>query len=296
MTILQKGGRVLATGYEGGTLLPGNAVTPPRGFSFADCEAQPEGMERLAVTGSVWIGARAGWKLSLPQYRTAYACAGQPVVVEYAYDKGRVIWWAGSTPLENASITRGQNLDLLLNSVGPAEGHHIYWDESLHGQVHTPWDFAKGPIWPLLLFGFIGMAGLVILSFSRRRGPLRALPGMPRTTPIEFIEALGALYRSAGANTTAVQIAWERFRTQVSRQSGQVNQQMNAREMSAAIQRRYGSATAAMEPDLVEAEDACRDDSLKPSKALEIVQALSRHEETLRKISSSGRVETKKAS
>jgi hypothetical protein len=289
--ILQKGGRVLATGLQGGVLLPGNAITRASDLSFADCEAQPQGLSPIAADGTIWIAARAGWKSAGPQYRTDYDCAGSPVVVEYAYAKGHIVWWAGSTPLENASITRSHNLDLLLNSIGPPAGHHIYWDESLHGQVYTPWDFTSGPVASLLLYGSLGIALLTILSFSRRSGPIRPLPVLARTTPIEFIDALGGLYRSAGAAPTAVQIAWERFRVAATRLSGQRNHKIDARELAAALERRFGSAATGMEADLIAAEDACTDDTLKPRKALAIVRSLRHHEETLRSLTTrSGRL------
>jgi hypothetical protein len=287
LLILQRGGRVIATGFYGGLLLPGNSVTSTKGFSIADCEAQPEGFGPLAGPSTIWIAPEAGWRLNRAEFRSDYTCASAPVVVEYAFGKGEAIWWAGSTPLENASIARSGNLDLLLHSVGPREGHHIYWDESLHGLVRTPWDYTKGPLWPLLLFGAMGLALLVVLSFSRRSGPLRAMPEAPRTTPIEFVEALGALYRSAGASTTAVEIAWERFRTQAARLSGLRSHHLNARELAEAMERRFGSVAEGMESDLIAAEEACGNDSLKPRKALEIVQTLRKHEETLRVASGS---------
>jgi hypothetical protein len=287
--ILQKGGRVLVTGLRGGALLPGNEVTAPSDFSFAACEAKPDGLSPLAGpdSGSIWIVPNSGWKEARPEMQSAYACAGQPVVVEYPVGQGTAIWWASSTPLENGSITRGRNLELLLNSVGPpTPNQRIFWDESLHNPVHTEWDYVRGPVWPLLFFGSLGFALLVILSFSRRSGPIRPLPQTPRTTPIEFLEALGALYRSTGANSTALQIAWERFRSQAALVTGQRNQNLSAAELTEAIERRFGAIAKSMEKDLLAAEEACSDDSLKPRSALSIVQSLRRHEETLRAASS----------
>ena len=280
--ILEKGGRVLATGFQGGLLLPGNGVTFSREVSFAACEAQPDGLQRLAGAGTIWITPRAAWRETRSELRTAYTCAGQPVVVEYPVGSGSAIWWASSTPLENGSITRGQNLELLLNSIGPAQGQHIYWDESLHGQSHSQWEFVKGPVWSLLLFGSLGLALLVVLSYSRRSGPVRPLPQIPRTTPIEFLDALGALYRSTGANTTALQIAWDRFRAQSALLTGQRTSQLDPRQLAALIERRFGSAAAGMEADLVSAEEACWNESLKPRRALALIQTLRHHEETLR--------------
>jgi hypothetical protein len=288
LAILQKGGRVLATGLRGGMLLPGSEVTFSREITFAACEAKPDGLSPLAGPGSIWIIPNAGWREARPDIRTAYACAGQPVVVTYPIGKGTVVWWASSTPLENGSITRGQNLELLLNSIGPpAPNQRIFWDESLHNPVHTQWDYVKGPAGPLLLFGAIGLALLAILSFSRRSGPIRPLPEAPRTTPIEFLEALGSLYRSTGANTTALQIAWERFRTQAARITGQRNPNLSAAQLTQAIERRFGQIGKSMEKDLLAAEEACSDESLKARRALAIVQSLRKHEETLLQATSS---------
>ena len=286
-TILRKGGRVLATGLNGGLLLPDSAVTEAKGVAFAACEAQPEGLQPLAgpASSAIWIVPRYTWKDD-SEARTAYTCAGQPVVVELPIEKGRAIWWASSTPLENGSIQRGQNLELLLNSIGPAQNHHIYWDESLHdARAATPWDFVSGPVWPLLSFGAIGLVLLTVFSFSRRSGPVRALPQAPRTTPIEFLDALGSLYRSTGAASTALQIAWERFRTQAALLTGQRNLKLSASEVAANIERRFGAAGAGMEADLIAAEEACSDEALKARRALELVRALRRHEETLRNAS-----------
>jgi hypothetical protein len=288
-TILEKGGRVLTTGFRGGLLLPGSAVTVSREPSFAACEAQPDGLQALAGQGPIWIVPYATWDENHPEVRTDYTCGGQPVVVEYPVGNGTAIWWASSTPLENGSIQRGQDLELLLNSIGPAQpgvARHIYWDESLHSPPTSQWDYVSGPVWPMLLFGTMGIVLLAILSFSRRSGPVRPLPQMPRTTPIEFLEALGALYRSTGATATALQIAWERFRTQTVLLTGQRNAKIDARELAASIERRFGSIAKAMEPDLIAAEEACWDESLKPRRALALVQSLRRHEETLRQATS----------
>jgi hypothetical protein len=287
-SILRKGGRVLATGYDGGLLLPRNAVTVSKQATFAACEATPDGLQPLASGGTIWIVPQATWYESDSATQTAYTCAGQPVVVEYPVGKGHAIWWASSTPLENGSITRSQNLELLLNSAGPAAGQHIYWDESLHGKSHTQWDFVSGPVWPLLVWGSIGLALLVTFSYSRRSGPIRPLPQVPRTTPIEFLDALGSLYRSTGAAATATQIAWERFRAQAVLLTGQRSPQIDARQLAAAIDRRFGAVAKQMEPDMIAAEEACWDENLKPRRALALVQALRRHEETLRKASSHG--------
>ncbi len=107
-----------------------------------------------------------------------------------------------------------------------------------------------------------------MLSYRRRSGPVRPLPQAPRTTPIEFLDALGALYRSTGAASTALEIAWDRFRAQAALLTGQRGTQLDARQLAAALERRFGPIAPDLEADLIEVEEACWDDGLKASRSL----------------------------
>jgi len=188
------------------------------------------------------------------------------------------VWWASSTPLENASIGRARNLDLLLNSIGPREGQHIYWDESLHGDVRSVWSFSSGPAQTMLWYGLLGIAILILISFSRRSGPLRALPVRPRTTPVEYLEALGSLYQKAGAAETALEITWERFRRRMLRLCGLKPTRMDAAEVAAVIRSRYADASPTLKADLLAVEDGVREGVELPRVALKLAQSLHHHE------------------
>ncbi len=286
--ILDRGGRVLATGMYGGLILPDGAVQPPDRFTMAACELTPQGLDPLTGSGEVWMVPAAGWKLSSPRYRVQYDCGGQPAVVEYDVGAGHVVWWASSTPLENGSINRAGNLDLFLNSLGSREGSRIYWDESLHGEVHTDWFYARGTALSLLIAGLAGLGLLTIFSFSRRNGPVRDLPAAERATPVEFLEALGSLYAKAGASATAVALAYSRFRQRVSDLCGLRGKQMSAAELGAILRHRFPQASADLETDLAAGEEAAWDDSLNPRRALALVQALSRHDEALQAMARAG--------
>jgi hypothetical protein len=293
-TILERGGRVLSTGYIGGYILPG----ADSGFSeditsFSACKLDPEGIDPLSGTGEVWMTPSASWKLGNPAYRVQYSCNGHPAVVEYDWQKGHVVWWAASTPLENGSITRGNNLDLLLNSLGPRDGHHFYWDESLHGDVRSVWSYAGGPSRTLLLIGLPALLLLVILSFSRRSGPVRDLPAPARATPIEFLEALGSLYRKAGAASTVLAIAWERFRRQALQLCGQRGRKMDSAELATVIRRRFPMADAELEADLKACEEAAWGEVAEPRQALKLIQALHKHREILRSAAKAGGIQLK---
>jgi hypothetical protein len=210
--IVARGGRVLLTGWGGGSLAPDGNVLPSTQFQDA-CKLTPQGLDPLAGSGEVWMAPEVSWGSDRPLDRVEYNCAGAPAVVEYTSGKGEVIWWASSTPLENGSIQRAENLNLLLNSLGAPQGHHFYWDESLHGEVYSDWFYASGAALNLLKAGLFGILLLVLFSFSRRRGPVRDLPAPVRATPVEFLEALGSLYAEAGASATSVDLAYERFPT-----------------------------------------------------------------------------------
>jgi len=276
--IVERGGRVLATGFWGGFLLPGASPDTPKEFNFAACRLEPEGLGPLAGSGEVWMVPGATWQVGRPSDRVQYSCAGQPAVVEYDWGRGHVVWWASATPLENGSLARAHDLDFFLNSLGPAEGHHFYWDESLHGEIRSDWSFASGPALSMLRWGLPVLAVLVLFSFSRRSGPVRELPGPVRTTPIEFINALGSLYRNAGAASTAMSIAWERFRRHALRLSGMRGKKVGAAELAAVLRRRFPSARPELEGDLTAVEEAMQNDSLGPREALRLVQLLERHQ------------------
>jgi len=278
--IAAAGGRVLMTGIAGGQLAPDGDTQPSTQLGAA-CKLAPQGLDPLAGSGEVWMVPEASWGFDRPRDRVEYNCAGAPAVVDYRSGKGEVIWWASSTPLENGSISRAENLNLFLNSLGARDGHQFYWDESLHGETHSDRYYARGPAMYLLWGGLTGIGLLIVFSFSRRRGPERALPAPVRATPVEFLEALGSLYKEAHASATAVDLAYERFRRRVGDLCGLKGAKMSAAELGLALRRRFPGAAAELEEDLVECESAVSSDALEPKKALALVQTLSRHGEAL---------------
>jgi hypothetical protein len=207
-----------------------------------------------------------------------YSCVGSPVVVEYEQGAGHIVWWASSTPLENGFIQRGNNLHLLLNSLGTREGHNFYWDESLHGEVRTQWFYARGLALNLLLYGMAGIALLIVFSFSRRRGPVRDLPQPARASSVEFLDALGSLYKNAGAAHTALVLAYDRFRRRMGLLCGLQGMQMSGEEMAVHLRRRFPQAHSDMEENLRTCAAALKEDDIAPKQALLHIQALDRHE------------------
>ena len=110
---------------------------------------------------------------------------------------------------------------------------------------------------------------------------MRDLPPPPRATPIEFLEALGSLYKNAGAASAAVAAAWERFRRYSVRLCGLRSRKLGAAELAAAIRRRFPGVDAALEEDLAACEEAAWGETVNPRQALKLVQTLHLYQEQL---------------
>jgi hypothetical protein len=137
------------------------------------------------------------------------------------------------------------------------------------------------PALTLLRIGLVVLGLIVVFSFSRRSGPVRDLPEPARATPIEFLDALGSLYRNAGAASTAVSIAWERFRRRALQLCGRRGSQMSAVELAETIRRRFPRADPSLEADLVACEEAAWGETVTPPEALKLIQTLHEHLEKL---------------
>jgi Domain of unknown function (DUF4350) len=272
--ILDRGGRVLVTGFSGGLLLPENAVQN-NGVAAIECDATPEGSGELTGSGTVHMPLKARWKPGNPQQQVAYTCQRDAVAVTYRSGKGTAVWWADSLPLENAGIQRNDNLVFFLNSVGPPAITRVLWDESLHGAPPWLWSYTDGtPLkwigWQLLL-----IAALLLWSYGRRSGPLRPDPAMPRTAQIEFVHSLGSLYQAANATQTAVGDAFQQFRQKLE-QAFAIPQSLPASSsgMASALAKYVGPEAQSVQQAMVECEAAMEMEKLPAKVALMRIQAL----------------------
>jgi hypothetical protein len=110
---------------------------------------------------------------------------------------------------------------------------------------------------------------------------VRDLPPPPRATPIEFLDALGSLYRNAGAANTAVSIAWECFRRRAMQLCGRRGSQVGATELATVIRNRFPQADPSMEADFATCEEASWSETTAPREALRLIQILHGHREKL---------------
>ena len=274
---LRRGGRVLATGAASAMMLPDAHIGQPSRIYTALCYTTPRDLSPLARAGRVAIDVPARWNSTGAATRVDQACGDDAVVVRYSVGKGEVIWWSSAMPLSNRGLKSDPSLRLLLASVG-APGNVVIFDEYIHGARQDLWATASGT--PVFAMGWqLAAVGLLlVLSFGRRNGPLRALPSSPRTSPLEFAESMGDLYRKAGAVDVATACAERRLLHFLESQGGIPRTTLHStpETLAAVVAERFRYRAAGFADDIKAARDAGFN-KLSPKSALGLVQRLDQH-------------------
>jgi hypothetical protein len=216
---IDEGGRVIATGAAGTFFLPDHRTRdePAAGLTWTRvASTSPSAITRAAP--EITLAPQAYWSSESPAL-ALYGERDKTSVVKYAVGKGDVMWWASATPLTNAGASEPGNLEFVLACIGDRH-RRILWDEYVHGyRGATAAPFVAAPL------GWIGLqltlvAVVVLLTYSRRSGPVVPAATESRLSPLEFVRTLGAVYRRAGAASVAVDIAYQQFRYRLSERLG----------------------------------------------------------------------------
>jgi hypothetical protein len=210
------------------------------------------------------------------------ALYGEPdfvTVVSWKLGHGEILWWAGSTPLTNAGITKDDNLPFFLNALrdwSSGKAYEIYWDEYFHGQRSSLWSYVAKTslVWGLLQIGVIVFA--LFFAFSRRSGPIFVPAEASRLSPLEYVDTLGGLYERAGAASSAVAISYQRLRSLLTRQLGLPSNTPD-QELGLAVEERLGWKESGISDLLQQASSASHLVKLPRGEALDLVQKLERN-------------------
>jgi hypothetical protein len=221
-TFLEAGGVALLTGAQGADFLGVSGVERPLPIP------KPAVRHRVLVPSPLAANAPEitmvqgeGSPAFGPSYVAVFAVSQDaPLVSTARVGEGRVVWWASATPVENAHIANAGNLQLLLNTAGPAGARDILWDEHYHGHSRSLWSYAVQTPLPWIGAQAAVVALAVLAAYARRRGPVRAPATDARTSPMEFIDMLMALYKRAGAAGAAVAAARTRLARAMTAVSG----------------------------------------------------------------------------
>jgi hypothetical protein len=274
---LERGGRVIVTGQQGAGLLPdGQAGNPTLPFGNL-CLTTPEGRGPLARAGEVSIADTARWTALTPSVHVEQWCGSDAVVVSYRVGSGTAIWWSSALPLTNGGLRDDASLKLLLASVGDTgtANRKVFFDEYFHGAQTSLYDLTHGLPIVQIAWQIGAVAVLLVLSFGRRNGPIRPLVRLPRTSPIEFAESMGQLYRKAGATQAATEGARNRLLHFLRDRCGIPREALgsDAATIAEMLNSRFPGDWSGLGQHLEQAAEA-RYQSLAPRSALSLVKAL----------------------
>ncbi len=275
---VRRGGRVIATGTEAAALLnldvSGGGPAPEDAEEFSPAMAGPlsRGIKRIAISG----GAR--WNSRKPEEIEYFGDRDGGVVVLSRLGAGTIVWWADAFPMTNYGISQASNLNLLLNSLGRPGENRILWDEYFHGERNGLWSyFSKTPLpWALIQIGLLAIA--VVLTYSRRSGPIAAPAAPSRLSPIEFVETVGDLYARKRAASAALETALHRFRGLLARSLGLSSESQDLQKRIGDL----GSAGAGLAEVLSQCELAVKTGITDEKQTLKLFQELHRYTLRLR--------------
>jgi hypothetical protein len=248
---LKRGGRVLATGAVSAAMLPESDIAGPNHIYSDLCYTTPQGLSPMARAGRVGLAVPVRWKAEGVNVRADQNCGDDAVVVHYASGKGEVVWWSSSDPLSNRGLKQDASLKLFLASLGGPE-QTVMFDEYIHGARPDLWATAAGTPVKALEWQLVTVAALLIFSHGRHSGPLRALVRTPRTSPLEFAESMGDLYRKAGAVSVATGCAERRLMQFLEHEGGIPRETLRSspEAIAEAVAQRFRYAPAGLVDDL----------------------------------------------
>jgi hypothetical protein len=278
---LSRGGRVLATGKDGAYFLPDAKTAAPARFYQKLCFTTPEGQGPLARAGKVSLADDVRWTALETKFRVSQLCGNDAVVVSYNYGAGEAIWWSSPMPMTNRGLKENASLKLVLASVGGLD-RRVLFDEYFHGERASLWDTAKGlPIRQVVLQCAV-VAVLLVLSFGRRNGPIRLPVRLPRSSPLEFAESMGRLYKRAGATQAAVDGARRRLLKFLEEQCGIPRDVLRStpQVIVEAVEERLGGRWSTLGEHLMQAANTAHS-PVTLASTLELVKALDRDQRDL---------------
>lgn len=146
---------------------------------------------------------------------------GLPILISWPVGKGRVYWSADTEWLTNKRIANGQNLDLALQILLPAEGKKVAFDEYHHGfqAASRWWQILRGPLQAFLVLLALTVALLFWAHGARFGSPRPTPPGPPRAA-VEYVYSMSQLYRRAQARQVVLQALYRSLTTELGKLLG----------------------------------------------------------------------------
>jgi hypothetical protein len=271
---VNSGGHVLVTGDLGAYFLSATVQRDPvEGLLWKPVKAVgPSAITRAAPV--ITLAPLNSWSTSafgIP----LYGDQDDQHVVMVPIGAGRAIWAGTATPLTNAGIREPGNLEFVLACLGRPGERRVLFDEYIHGHRRT----LAGSIWRsptkwILVQGLV-LALVLVATYARRSGPILLPATESRLSPLEFVRTLGSLYARAGAASVAVEMASQRFRSDLSRRLG-LSPLASIDDLERALAGRSATGSATLISTLRQCEEARETHRLHPKSALRLVKELGR--------------------
>jgi hypothetical protein len=292
-TFIEQGGIVIATG-GGGSFLPNlgsvGVVEMPsflRRETLAMKDKRPaqeshatpydasmpslltRGVPKLLLESEI-----VGTAPTPSNYAAVYRDAAGPGVLAGSFGEGRAIWMIGATPFLNGEIDKPGAVEFVLNVFASEAGARtVVWDEYYHGYDRGLISYLATTQISTMFAQLALIAMLALFTFSRRRGPVRPLLARPRTSAMEFVDAVSALYQKARASNGAVETTRARLR-RVLIAAAQVPTSSSDAQLASAAAARHPLDERALRELLAESAAASGDPDLPPDRALTLVQRM----------------------
>jgi hypothetical protein len=269
---IRTGGRLIAIGSSARSLMPEKAGiadfagdhTWERFQALAPTSITRDAPEIVMASDALWSSEASAVAL--------YGDGQKTVVVTYPYGEGSVIWWAAATPLTNAGLKEAGNLEFFLACLGDKSKNLVYWDEYFHGYSSSRTSSFENRYAVIFLAQLALLGTAVLLTFSRRSGPLRFSAPESRFSPLEFVETLGGLYERAHAAAIAVDIDYQRFIYWLAKRLG-MSPAAPIEEFEQAVDSRWDYRDKQFAPTLKACASA-RYQEVSADRALQLVRAL----------------------
>lgn len=207
---------------------------------------------------------------------------GGALLVDFAYERGRILVLSDPFIISNGGLSRADNLQLAVNLV-TAGGGVIAFDEYHQGRSaseNMTLAYFRGTPVPAMLAQALVVALAVLWTRSRRLARPLPAPYTDRRSKLEYVASMAELQQRARANDLAVENVYARTRRALARYGGAETNAPSA-EIAARVAARTGRDTTELAALMRECEESIAGQPLTTARALELVAALRRWEREL---------------